>query len=115
MTATGTAAGPVVGWIGLSGPGLPMARAVAVTGFPLHAWARRFASRDGLGSGLNFAHDAVEDLATACGIACLCVGTDDDVSQLTERGPRAARPRGPAQLVKPHAVTPDDPDRHTTH
>jgi 3-hydroxyisobutyrate dehydrogenase-like beta-hydroxyacid dehydrogenase len=85
MTATGTTTSPVVGCIGLGDQGLPMARAIADAGFPLHAWARRPTSLDGLAGVPRVAHDAVEDLAAACDIVALCVGTDDDVSQLAER------------------------------
>jgi 3-hydroxyisobutyrate dehydrogenase-like beta-hydroxyacid dehydrogenase len=62
-----------------------MARAIADAGFPLHAWARRPTSLDGLAGVPHVTHDAVEDLAAACDIVALCVGTDDDVSQLAER------------------------------
>ncbi|NGO68338.1 NAD(P)-dependent oxidoreductase [Streptomyces boncukensis] len=92
MTDTGTSTGPVVGWIGLGDQGLPMARAVAEAGFPLHAWARRPASLDGLSGVPYVRHDTVQDLAAACDIVALCVGTDGDVLQLAGQLLEALRP-----------------------
>lgn len=37
-----------MGFIGLGDQGLPLATAIAEAGFPLHAWARRPTSPDGL-------------------------------------------------------------------
>lgn len=37
MTVTGTSAALAVGWIGPDDQGLPVARAIAEAGFPLHA------------------------------------------------------------------------------
>jgi 3-hydroxyisobutyrate dehydrogenase-like beta-hydroxyacid dehydrogenase len=88
---------PVVGFIGLGDQGLPMATAIAEAGFPLHAWARRPTSLDGLAEVPHQRHGTLAELAAACDIVCLCVGTDDDVLQLAERrltvmvgGPQAA-------------------------
>jgi 3-hydroxyisobutyrate dehydrogenase-like beta-hydroxyacid dehydrogenase len=72
----------VVGFIGLGDQGLPMATAIAEAGFPLHTWARRPASLDGLAEVPHQRHDTVGELAAACDIVCLCVRTDDDVLQL---------------------------------
>jgi len=86
MTATGkaTSPAPAVGWIGLGDQGLPMAKAVAEAGFPLHAWARRPTSLDGLSDVPHVQHDSIQELAAACDIVALCVGTDDDVLQLAQ-------------------------------
>ncbi|MFE6157597.1 NAD(P)-dependent oxidoreductase [Streptomyces sp. NPDC056486] len=73
---------PVVGFIGLGDQGLPMARAVAEAGFPLRVWARRPASLKPLAGTPHEAADSVEDLAAACDIVALCVGTDEDVERL---------------------------------
>ncbi len=40
---------PAIGFIGLGDQGLPMAKAIAAAGFPLHVWARRRSSLDALG------------------------------------------------------------------
>jgi 3-hydroxyisobutyrate dehydrogenase-like beta-hydroxyacid dehydrogenase len=71
-----------VGWIGLGDQGLPMAQAIAEAGFPLHAWARRPTSLDGLRDVAHTRHDTVEELAAACDVVGLCVGTDEDVLNL---------------------------------
>ncbi|MFJ2158038.1 NAD(P)-dependent oxidoreductase [Streptomyces sp. NPDC087856] len=92
MTATGTSRAPVVGWIGLGDQGLPMAVALVDAGFPLHVWARRPASLDGLSNVPHVSHDNVEDLAAACDIVALCVGTDDDVLQLAGQLLKGLRP-----------------------
>ena len=83
---------PVVGFIGLGDQGLPMATAIAEAGFPLHLWARRPASLDALGGVPHHRHDTVQELAAACDIVCLCVGTDDDVLQLADRLLEGLRP-----------------------
>ncbi|MEU8699552.1 NAD(P)-dependent oxidoreductase [Streptomyces sp. NPDC048680] len=91
MTATGTTTAPVVGWIGLGDQGLPMADAIAHVGFPLHAWARRPTSLDALSDVPHTRHDDLKDLAVACDIVGLCVGTDDDVLQPAEQLPAGLR------------------------
>ena len=83
---------PTVGFIGLGDQGLPMARAIAEAGFPLHAWARRPTSLDGLRGVPHTGHDDIRDLAAACDIVGLCVSTDDDVLQLVEGGLLGLRP-----------------------
>lgn len=77
---------PPVGFIGLGDQGLPMATAIAEAGFPLHAWARRPASLDGLRGVPHVRHDGVRDLAASCEIVGLCVSTDEDVLQLVTGG-----------------------------
>jgi 3-hydroxyisobutyrate dehydrogenase-like beta-hydroxyacid dehydrogenase len=69
-----------------------MATAIAEAGFPLHVWARRPASLDALADVPHHRHDTVEELAAACDVVCLCVGTDDDVLQLAARLLDALRP-----------------------
>ncbi|WP_194926461.1 NAD(P)-dependent oxidoreductase [Catenulispora pinisilvae] len=83
-------AAPAVGFIGLGDQGLPMARAVAEAGFPLHVWARRPASLDGLRGVPHTAHDTLSDLAMAADIVALCVSTDEDVFDLVTGGLLAA-------------------------
>ncbi|MTD59614.1 NAD(P)-dependent oxidoreductase [Amycolatopsis pithecellobii] len=87
-----TAARPAVGFIGLGDQGLPMATAIAGVGFPLHAWARRAGSLDGLGEVPHQRHATVGELAAACDIVCLCVPTDDDVLRLAGRLLEGLRP-----------------------
>ncbi|GLZ11727.1 6-phosphogluconate dehydrogenase [Actinomadura sp. NBRC 104425] len=77
---------PPVGFIGLGDQGLPMATAIAEAGFPLHAWARRSASLDGLRGVPHARHDDIRGLAAACDIVALCVSTDEDVLQLVTGG-----------------------------
>jgi len=77
---------PQVGWIGLGDQGLPMATAIAQAGFPLHAWARRPTSLDGLADVAHRRHEVLADLAAASDIVALCVGTDDDVTHLITGG-----------------------------
>lgn len=85
--ASSTEAGkPAVGWIGLGDQGLPMATAVAESGFPLHAWARRSSSLDGLADVAHVRHSGVTALAAASDVVALCVGTDDDVLNLITGG-----------------------------
>ncbi|MEU9455540.1 NAD(P)-dependent oxidoreductase [Streptomyces sp. NPDC048277] len=92
MTPTGTSGFPAVGWIGLGDQGLPMAKAVARTGRPLHAWARRPVSLDGLSGVPHVRHDGITDLAAVSDIVALCVGTDDDVLRLAGQLLRGLRP-----------------------
>ncbi|WP_051845143.1 NAD(P)-dependent oxidoreductase [Streptomyces sp. NRRL S-813] len=77
---------PAVGFIGLGDQGLPMATAVAEAGFPLHVWARRPASLDGLRDVPHLSHGTVQDMAAACDIVALCVSTDEDVLHLVSGG-----------------------------
>lgn len=77
---------PSVGWVGLGDQGLPMATAIAEAGFPLHAWARRPASLDGLRGVAHVPHDDLQALAAATDIVALCVGTDDDIERLITGG-----------------------------
>lgn len=83
---SGDIAMPAVGWVGLGDQGLPMAAAVAGAGFPLHAWARRPTSLDGLNDVAHVRHEDVESLAAASDIVAVCVGTDDDVMHLISGG-----------------------------
>jgi 3-hydroxyisobutyrate dehydrogenase-like beta-hydroxyacid dehydrogenase len=83
---------PSVGFIGLGDQGLPMATAIAEAGFPLHAWARRPTSLDGLRGVPHVRHDDVRDLAASCDIVGLCVSTDEDVLQLASGLLGALRP-----------------------
>ncbi|MCM2416071.1 hypothetical protein [Streptomyces sp. RKAG290] len=69
-----------------------MARAVAEAGFPLHAWARRPISLDGLNGVPHVRHDHIGDLPLASDIVAVCVGTDDDVLRLAEQLPAGLRP-----------------------
>ncbi|WP_329239384.1 NAD(P)-dependent oxidoreductase [Actinoallomurus sp. NBC_01490] len=77
---------PPVGFIGLGDQGLPMATAIAEAGFPLHAWARRPTSLDGLRGVSHVRHDGIRDLAASCDIVGLCVSTDEDVLRLVTGG-----------------------------
>lgn len=81
-----------MGWIGLGDQGLPMARAIAEAGFPLHAWARRPVSLEALSGVPHVRHGDVKDLAAASDIVALCVGTDDDVLRLAEQLLEGLRP-----------------------
>lgn len=83
---SGDVAMPAVGWVGLGDQGLPMAAAVAGAGFPLHAWARRPTSLDGLNDVAHVRHEDVDALAAASDIVAVCVGTDDDVMHLISGG-----------------------------
>ncbi|MFJ3639714.1 NAD(P)-binding domain-containing protein [Streptomyces sp. NPDC090108] len=76
---------PVVGFIGLSGPGLEMARAIGEAGFPLCLLARRRTSREPAAGVPHEALDTLEDLAAACDVVALRVGTDRGVVKLVER------------------------------
>jgi len=67
-----------------------MAVAIAEAGFPLHVWARRQASLDGLSSVPHIARDTVDELAAASDIVALCVSTDEDVLDLVTGGLLAA-------------------------
>ena len=51
---------PAVGFIGLGDQGLPMAIAIADSGFDLHVWARRPTSLDGLVDVTHTAHTSGE-------------------------------------------------------
>jgi 3-hydroxyisobutyrate dehydrogenase-like beta-hydroxyacid dehydrogenase len=66
-----------VGFIGPGDQGLPMATAITEAGFPLHAWARRPASPDGLRKVPRRRHDTAGQPAAACDIVCLCVRTEN--------------------------------------
>ncbi len=81
-----------MGFIGLGDQGLPMATAIAEAGFPLHVWARRPVSLDGLGNVAHRRHDTVGELAAACDLVGLCVRTDDDVLQLAGQLLEGLRP-----------------------
>jgi len=70
---------PDVAFIGLGDQGLPMATAIAEAGYPLHAWARRPQSLNGLDDVDHVRHEHLAELAAASDIVCLCVSTDDDV------------------------------------
>lgn len=83
---TETPARPVIGFIGLGDQGLPMAAAIAGSGYELHVWARRPSSLQGMGDTRYTAHDTPSDLAQACDIVAFCVGTDDDVLGLLTGG-----------------------------
>ena len=75
-----------VGFIGLGDQGLPMAVAIADAGIPLHVWARRPGSLEGLGATPATAHDSLADLAGACDVVALCVSGDEDVLGLLTGG-----------------------------
>jgi 3-hydroxyisobutyrate dehydrogenase-like beta-hydroxyacid dehydrogenase len=77
---------PAVGFIGLGDQGLPMATAISEAGFPLHVWARRPTSLNGLCGVPHVGHGTVQDMAAACDIVGLCVSTDEDVLQLVAGG-----------------------------
>lgn len=81
-----------MGFIGLGDQGLPMATAIAEAGFPLHTWARRPVSLDGLGKVAHQRHDTIGELAAACDLVGLCVRTDDDVLQLAGQLLEGLRP-----------------------
>lgn len=83
----------MVGFIGLGDQGLPMARAIAEAGFPLHVWARRPASLEPLADVAHQVAGSVEELAGSCDIVALCVGTDEDVERLVARMLPHLRPR----------------------
>lgn len=75
-----------VGFIGLGDQGLPMAAAIAESGFALHVWARRPTSLDRLARIPHTVHGRIEDLAAASDIVAFCVSTDEDVIALLEGG-----------------------------
>src|SRR5690242_19205609 len=75
-----------VGFIGLGDQGLPMAVAIAQAGLPLHVWARRPTSLEGLGTTPATVHATLSELAAACDILAFCVGTDEDVLGLLADG-----------------------------
>lgn len=93
---------PAVGFIGLGDQGLPMATAIAGAGFPLHAWARRSTSLDGLRGVPHVRHDTVQDMAAACDIVGLCVSTDEDVLELVTGG--LLEGLGPGSVVVNHGT-----------
>ncbi|MEV6537365.1 NAD(P)-binding domain-containing protein [Streptomyces sp. NPDC051639] len=76
---------PVIGFIGLGGQGLAMARAIAGAGFTLRVWARRPATLDALQAVPYEASDTVEDLAATCEVIALCVRSDEVVSRLVQQ------------------------------
>ncbi|WP_167950046.1 NAD(P)-dependent oxidoreductase [Brevibacterium marinum] len=73
-----------VGFIGLGDQGLPMATAIAESGFDLHVWVRRSASLVPLTYTAHVAHDSIASLASSVDVIALCVSTDDSVLQLVE-------------------------------
>lgn len=75
-----------VGFIGLGDLGLPMAIAVAESGFQLHAWARLGENFDSLSGVAHVGHRDLAEFAAACDIVGLCVSTDDDVRGLVTGG-----------------------------
>lgn len=77
---------PTVGFVGLGDQGLPMAVAVADAGYPLHVWARRPGSLEGLGAAPATVHATLGDLAASCDVVALCVSGDDDVLALLTGG-----------------------------
>ncbi|WP_423464331.1 NAD(P)-dependent oxidoreductase [Promicromonospora sp. MS192] len=82
-----------VGFVGLGDQGLPMATAIAASGYDLHVWARRQASLDALDDTSRIEHPSLRALARAVDIVILCVRTDDDVLVLlTEELLPATRP-----------------------
>ncbi|MEV6537161.1 NAD(P)-binding domain-containing protein [Streptomyces sp. NPDC051639] len=83
---------PVVGFVGLRGPGLKMARAIGEAGFPLRLLARRPSSLEPLGGVFYEALDTVQDLAAACDVIALRVRTDEGVSKLVKRMLPGMRP-----------------------
>lgn len=99
---TGATRRPAVGFIGLGDQGLPMATAIADAGFPLHAWARRPTSLDGLRGVPHIRHDTIQDMAAACDIVGLCVSTDEDVLELVAGG--LLEGLGPGSVVVNHGT-----------
>ena len=77
---------PVIGFIGLGDQGLPMATAIAESGFDLHTWARRPRSTETPGEAPQIADPTPRALASACDIVEVCVSTDKDVITLLEDG-----------------------------
>jgi 3-hydroxyisobutyrate dehydrogenase-like beta-hydroxyacid dehydrogenase len=96
---------PSIGFIGLGDQGLPMALAVAEAGYPLHAWARRQRSLDGLQAVEHIRHETLAELAAVSDIVCLCVSTDEDVAALLT-GPLLANLRPGSILVNHGTGTP---------
>jgi 3-hydroxyisobutyrate dehydrogenase-like beta-hydroxyacid dehydrogenase len=73
---------PTVGVIGLGDQGGPIARAIADSGYPLIAWARRPASLEAL-DGVPFkAASTLADLAAASDVVALCLRRDSDNLQV---------------------------------
>jgi len=86
-TAVGAQPGRLsVGFVGLGDQGLPMAKAIAEAGFPLHVWARRPESLLALGDTPHLPHDDVQSLAASCDVVALCVSTDEDVLRIVLDG-----------------------------
>jgi 3-hydroxyisobutyrate dehydrogenase-like beta-hydroxyacid dehydrogenase len=77
---------PTVGFIGLGFQGLPIAKAIAEAGYPLHVWDRQSEALDGLGEVPHVRHADSAGLAAACDVVGLCVNTDEDVMQLVTGG-----------------------------
>lgn len=95
-----------VGWVGLGDQGLPMARAVAQAGLPLHVWARRPASVEPLADLEVTVHGSLEELARVSDVVALCVSEDDDVLRLLKGGLLGAM--RPGTVVVNHGTgTPD--------
>jgi 3-hydroxyisobutyrate dehydrogenase-like beta-hydroxyacid dehydrogenase len=102
--------GAHVGFIGLGDQGLPMAVAIAQAGFPLHVWARRPTSLEGLGTTPATVHATLPELAAACDIVAFCVSTDEDVLELLSDGVLAGLPPG-AVVVNHGTGTPRGAER----
>ena len=102
--------GAHVGFIGLGDQGLPMAVAIAQAGFPLHVWARRPTSLEGLGTTPATVHATLPELAAACDIVAFCVSTDEDVLELLSDGVLAGLPPG-AVVVNHGTGTPQGAER----
>ncbi len=75
-----------VGWIGLGDQGGPIARAIALGGYPLHVWSRsgRFAALDGVA---YTPHGTSAEMGAVSDIVGLCLSEDrDNTEVLTDGG-----------------------------
>lgn len=80
------------GFIGLGSQGGPMARRMALAGFPLTVWARRSdAARDYAARGAAVA-DSIAGLGAACDHVGLCVVDDAGVAEVADALISAMRP-----------------------
>jgi 3-hydroxyisobutyrate dehydrogenase-like beta-hydroxyacid dehydrogenase len=72
----------VIGFIGLGNMGAPMAQRIVAAGWPLQVWARRPQSLESLLAQGAVAAASPRALAAACDLVEICVGTDNEVTDV---------------------------------
>jgi 3-hydroxyisobutyrate dehydrogenase-like beta-hydroxyacid dehydrogenase len=78
-----SAPGVKAGFIGLGSQGAPMARRIALAGFPLTLWARRAQTLEQFGDTHATTAATPAELAAASDVIGLCVRDDSDIAQVT--------------------------------